>query len=179
MIHTVRIDSKSALVGIAAALVCVVAMGQVSVSRATTPTAAIAPGYGIGNPHPRDMVRFTSTTAINVSSVPIPADSEYEVYTVPQDRWLVVLPNQGLGNAGCPFDDGGAGTTIALYEDLNGAYTLQAIEGSNLAGVASYGPSGWATGWTFRPGSRVVLKNVGISNEAGARFNFFGYLTGL
>lgn len=180
MSHSFSLHSKSALLGAAVALASIVAMGQVSVSRATTPTAAIMPGYGIANPHPRDMVRLTSTTSPASAIVNIPADGETEIYSVPQDRWLVLLPSiDNWGIATCPFDDQGGPTTIALFEDLNGLYTLQALEGGNQAGLASAGPVGWACGWTFRPGSRVVLKNVGTSTIANARYNFFGYLTGL
>jgi hypothetical protein len=180
MSHSIRIDSKSALVGIVAALVCVVAMGQVSVSRATTPTAAITPGYGIGNPHPRDMVRFSSWTSTNLPHVNIPANGEHEVFSVPADRWLVLLPNLGTSSTtgGCAFDDGGGGSTVSLQEDLNGSYTVMATRGSSEAGKNSQGPASSVIGWTFRPGSRVVLKNEDPI-IANVRYNFFGYLTGL
>jgi hypothetical protein len=178
MSHSFRIDSKSALVGIAAALVCVVAMGQVSVSRATTPTAAIAPAKGLGYPHPSDMVHFTSATLPPGDLVvSIPVGGEHEVFTVPSDRWLVLLPTSANGSSKVAFQDQGGGGYAWLFEDLNGSYTPKANGGGSGSGGA--GPSGWAVGWTFRPGSRVVLKNIGTGGASSVAYNFFGYLTGL
>lgn len=181
MTHTIRIDSKSALVGVVAALVCVVAMGQVSISRATTPTSAIAPAKGIGNPHPRDMVQLRWTDDPNDPPVTLSPGGSLTVFDVPSDKWLVLLPSVGPGSpsGGVPIGIGGPGGNADLFEFFNGVYNFKARADSSAGGALGRGPITDTVGWTFRPGSSVVIRNLDTTYPATVSYNFFGYLTDL
>ena len=66
MPRTITLHPLSLLVGLGLALVGVVAMGQMQVSSSPVGNLpAIAPGYGIGNSDPRDMIQFTSASSWN------------------------------------------------------------------------------------------------------------------
>lgn len=180
MTHTIRIYSKSALIGVAAALLCVVAMGQLSVSSTPTNVQQFVPGKGIGNPHPRDMVQFTSTTSPS-SPVLVPAGGELELYVVPNGRWLVLLNNGGSDATGVGLYSSGSGIGggyLGLFEDAGGLVSFKARDeatGTSVAGDSA-GPVGGLIGWTFKPGSRVLLKSLHPSDELTVRYNLFGYL---
>ncbi len=175
MTRTIPLHPLSLLVGVGLALLGLVAMGQAPVSRAPgTGYAAASPIHGVWNPHPRDMVQFyppgVSPTGGPNSSVTIPVNGEHEVFTVPTDRWLVILPT-GPGDLG--LSGGGA----VLYEDRGG----QLIEKGwwVATGIASRGPGGSIVGWTFSPGSRVIIRCYDPSFAISVQYNFFGYTTGL
>ncbi len=144
----------------------------------------------IGNwwpPHPRDQVHL-----FQGSSVQIPPGGELEIYTVPADQWLVVVPTQfwGGGSGGHAALSGfgvfgGQGNNPVVLEDRGGQLITKcypAFDGFSTGGTVclySTGPNASSPiGWTFAPGSRLIVKNqspVAASSIDG--YSIFGYLT--
>ena len=118
-------------------------------------------------PHPRNQVQLAALD----QNVIIPAWGELEIYQVPTDRWLVIVPPSGGGLPSATNFN----SAPRLVEDLGGVMTLKS-ETSLGALVAS--PGDGPLGWTFAPGSRVLLQDVSGGNLVG-RYSFFGYLTRL
>lgn len=177
MPRTIQLHPLSLLVGSGAALLCTMAMSQVSVSRATTPMAAIAPGSGIGNPHPRDMQHFWSH-GTSPSPIQLGPGEEIELFIVPTDRWLVIVNNGGWDQSGLGVwcDQGGL---TALAADEGGLLVEKARDSFGATASLAAGPLTDSMGWTFKPGSRVVIKNMHPSIQVQVQYNLFGYLTSL
>lgn len=93
--------------------------------------------------------------------ITIPPGASLNVYDVPADQWLVVT---GVGlSASYPF---------AWVEDLNGVIT---VKGTN-AGLFPQATSA-PIGWTFRPGSKVVLQSLEMTYTSNIyNRSLLGYL---
>jgi hypothetical protein len=167
MTHYSQHHSLSLLLG-AAALILV--LGLISSRSEAQFTAAPQP---IGNwwpPHPRDQVQVGNLG----SQVDVPKGGAVQVYQVPQDRWLVLVPTRidcalGLLSAGYG--------KVFLAEDRFGLVTRKATAWDQPIGHA--GPTmGGALGWTFAPGSRVLIQNEDTVDHP-VTYNLFGYLAPL
>lgn len=75
----------------------------------------------------------------------IPPGGSLTVFDVPADRWFV-----GTGFSVT------ASYPTAWAEDLNGVVTVKGVTGVGLLPQVTAAP----IGWTFRPGSKVVLQNL-------------------
>jgi len=122
---------------------------------------------GSGFPvHPRDMVQL-------LGSATIPGNSEIVLYSVPTDRWLVVVPKDGM--------QFGVGTSTAavVYERFNGSDTKRAdVTGGGTNPMLSGPYESDGLGWAFQPGSQIILRSAGSSNS-DLSWSLFGYLTTL
>ncbi len=124
---------------------------------------------GSGFPvHPRDMVQIYGTASLE----PL---AEQVVYTVPTDRWLVIVPCTNMN--GLPRV--GIGVYRAeVFERSSGTDTKRATGGDNTP--SSFGPAASdGLGWAFAPGSQLVLKSINPSVAETVFWNMFGYLTTL
>jgi len=116
--------------------------------------------------HPRNMVQLTGQHSFLSGAVEV-------LYTVPLDRWLVIVPTHD-GSAGIAAE---VPAGLILQERLNGETQRKTssllLDPSILIPVS--GPdSANALGWTFRPGSQVELFNVSKLNQM-AKWSVFGY----
>src|SRR5258705_8698868 len=84
------------------------------------------------------------------SQISLPPGASFTVFTVPDDRWLTITGVSGsYANGPYPY----------WIEELNGAVTEKGpFLGNEMP--ASPASCGGAIGWTFRPGSTVVVKNL-------------------
>jgi hypothetical protein len=166
----------SPALAVAIGLLCIVAMGQITVHPTSASLATLGPVKGVGNPHPRDMVQLTSA---KVPTIQLAAGEDYEVFAVPAGRWLVLLPNHSQITAGTPFAVQTFGGNYGeLYEGNGATLNFRATAGVQTSWNPSTSeavPSGSLIGWTFAPGSRVVIRNQG-SSTGSLQYNFFGYL---
>ena len=176
MPRTSRILATSANSVASLGLLCIVAMGQITVRPTSASLATFGPVKGVGNPHPRDQVQFTSAKS---PTIQLAAGEDYEVFAVPPGRWLVLLPNHSQITAGTPFAVQTPGGNYGeLYEDDGAIMNFRATAGVQTGWNPSTSdavPSGGLVGWTFAPGSRVVIRNQG-SSTGSLQYNFFGYL---
>jgi hypothetical protein len=152
------------LIGAGAALATCALMLMSQVGVPSNPGSWGPPKKGVVNL----LENFQSTT------LPIvPPGGEYVVYTVPQDRWLTIT----LCGASARITVGSStSNTLAWGESLGGNFSPK--------GYAAGINAGSDVGWVFRPGSQVVLKEVGgvlipgqsYSNELFG-FSLTGYST--
>jgi hypothetical protein len=118
-------------------------------------------------------------TTAKTGTILLEAGAEHEVFAVPNDRWLVLLPNHSQITACTPFAVQTPGGNYGeLYENSGGILNYRSTAGVQTGWVPSSGesaPSLSLLGWVFSPGSRVVIKNHGPS-PGNLQYNFFGYL---
>jgi hypothetical protein len=135
MLRSFRPQSFWLALGVVSGIGMLVSMAQTSVSRDTWP------------PPKKDIVNlffFEPTSQISV-----PPGASFTVFTVPNDRWLTITGVSGSYATG-PFP--------FWSEELNGAVTEKGqFLGNEMP--ASPASCGGAIGWTFRPGSTVVIRN--------------------
>jgi hypothetical protein len=161
VVRSVTIHPFSALFGLALGLVCFIAMSQSSQPADQWP------------PQKRNIVNIAVTTPVTV-----PAAGTYVVYRVPSDHWLTITGTYSNGQGGAL-----GGTWWA--EEFNGVETLK---GSTYP----FGPfqytepllritpasAGGPIGWTFRPGSSVIFKNLSATSALSiSEFYAVGYLS--
>jgi hypothetical protein len=118
-------------------------------------------------------------TTAKTPGIQLAAGEEYEVFAVPSGRWLVLLPNHSQITAGTPFAvQSGGGNYGELYESTGAMMNYRATAGVQIGWNPSTGesvPSGSVVGWTFAPGSKVIVRNQSTSTGT-LQYNFFGYL---
>jgi len=151
---------------VAALLVVAVVAHEIGEAQQLGPYNRVAgPGFAV---HPRDMVQIYGTATLN-------PQAEQVVYTVPTDRWLVIVPNTNMNS----LPRVGIGVYRAVvFERSSGTDTERATGGENTP--SSFGPASTdGIGWSFSPGSQLVLKNLNQSGAETAYWNMFGYLTTL
>lgn len=128
-------------------------------------------------PHPRDQVQIYSP------GTTLPAGGVLELFVVPNDRWLVLVPTGHLalqGTVGRVGIDHASTGAVHLAEQL-GALQTEKARNAPVDGVAeTAGPATSSSlGWTFRPGSRVVLVYGDGAIGDPISYNLFGYLAPL
>lgn len=147
-----------------AALAAVVAL-VVSLTAPRSEGQFIHSAQQIGNwwpPHPRDQVQFFADLTT------ISAGADLEVYVVPQDRWLVIVPTGGASGMS-------GGPDCVLLEERASQIVKKANQsGYNPTAGGPYAVT--ALGWTFSPGSRVLVRNTGNVPQQ-VFYSLFGYLT--
>jgi hypothetical protein len=128
-------------------------------------------------PHPEDQVHLFTESQVA-------ANSDYLVYEVPFDRWLVVVPQAKAvfpmdGSLAAPSMGIESSTALPIFEDLNGDFVelgrcakYWANAGYESGAPASPGP----LGWVLAPGSRLVIRNSNPSQTSYVKVDLFGYL---
>jgi hypothetical protein len=127
------------------------------------PTASLRPTWP---PHPKHVVNV-----YDVDGVQVPPLGTHVVYEVPPDRHLVVT---GAWTSGPSFPD------LHLGEETDGELIRKGRPSNTRSEPALRGPSGCGgpVGWTFRPGSRVVLENRSDEFHGNTQeYGIVGYLT--
>ncbi len=118
-------------------------------------------GRGFG-PHPRAMVNIHSS---NLSLPEVPAQGTAVVYDVPQDFWLVATGFK-ISN-----------TFFELCESYQGELLVKRSRGGVSTQVTIPEDMAGPMGWTFRPGSQVLVRNdTTATSSATGRFSLTGYL---
>ena len=100
----------------------------------------------------------------------VPAGGSYVVYTVPPDRWFTVT---SCGASARITVGSSTGNTLAWGESFGGSFSPKGY----TAGLNA----GGEVGWVFRPGSQVVLQEVGGVLYTGSSYpnELYGFsLTG-
>lgn len=152
---------------LALAVLALLAGGQQlgSTQRLGGPFSAITPFLPQGFPvHPRDMVQL-------YGQADIPVGGEVVLYSVPTDKWLVVVArsNAWFSNE----------APVTLLERFGGVDTERSRTGST-GNVLNSGPGAAdGLGWVFQPGSVVVISNHHQSNSADVAWSLIGYLAPL
>jgi len=132
---------------------------------------AQAPGYQFPveslPPHPSQIVNLDGAPDILFSSV------GHNVYTVPNDHWLVVTDVMCRSSKMFPRlieRFGGVDTTVISEHFLDGYPTDLTTRFTNDHGRHS------AVGWAFRPGSTVVIRMISATGSSTVPYNITGYL---
>jgi hypothetical protein len=152
-----RFHPASALLGLTLAGLVFVLTSQISPSQG-----------GSWPPAKKEIVNVFQQPATAVSVTP---GGWHSVYAVPEDRWLTVT-----------VADGGGGPTY-WSEYLNGVLTRKGLAQSYNSltdgGVFPSSPlsAGGPIGWTFRPGSQVVIENASVNLVGVGRCALIGYLS--
>jgi len=156
--RTINLHPLSLVSGFALAAVVFVSMSQVGVT-----------GSSWGPPK-KDIVNvFFDFSAQGGGWPTIPPNGSYVVYSVPSDRWLTVTG--AWANA----------QYCVWAEDLNGVVTPKG-NATGYGAATSDAPRrtpqecGGAVGWTFRPGSKVVLQTAGPDSTVPV-CSLVGYLS--
>jgi hypothetical protein len=101
-------------------------------------------------------------------SIVIPPGGTATIYTVPADRWLTLTAvSAGLAYSSPPN---------YLAEDLDGTISVKGTA-SGLGIYSSPEGRGDAIGWTFRPGSRVVVRAGANGPATLVAYSLLGYLS--
>jgi hypothetical protein len=149
MTRSINMHPASLAVGFILAVACMVSLAQTSLPHDVWPPAK------------SDIVNIYSTTG-----TPVAPGGYLSVYTVPSNRWLTVTG---------AFEGSGANLGSLLWaESYNSVVTPKGdcgTAGNSLDRTPA--GSGGAVGWTFRPGSQVVLMN-----STGAQANVWPTLIG-
>jgi hypothetical protein len=158
MSRSFQVHPLSVLVGLALGGTCLLSMSQLSVAKQP---------WG---PPKANIVNIFEEPA-NVTILP---GASLDLYDVPNNRWLTVTGVAATGNQ----------VPIARWaEDLNGVVTNKGkcLYSGNTALADAPGSTpqdcGGAVGWTFRPGSKVVLNNVGGADIQVSSYALIGYLS--
>lgn len=116
------------------------------------------PGYQVPvdslPPHPSQIVSVSAEATFSTSGQVVP------VYSVPQDRWLVITEFRR--------SDASSSYLADLVQDYGGVVTLKLSHRFNVAFDSR-------TGLAFAPGSSVALRSVN-GGASVAPFAFVGYL---
>ena len=140
MLRSFRPQPFVVAVGVVLGIGLLVSMAQTSATRDTWP------------PQKRDILNVFERGTNNVV---IPPDGSYVVYAVPTDHWLTLTGAEGYVES--PDSQWG--------EDFGGILTEKGYVGPHGNGMYSPEGSGGAIGWTFRPGSSVVVHNPSSTNS--------------
>jgi hypothetical protein len=152
MLRSLSLHPLSLVLGIVFSGICFGSMSQVGVTKES---------WG---PPKRDIVNAYSSPA----GISIPAGGLFTVYTVPNDRW--------------PTLTGASGNTSsyprALWSEVfNSSSTVKGFAEVNDL-LFSPESCGGAIGWTFRPGSNVVLQNSDPGSTTNVHdYALIGYLS--
>jgi len=158
------------VVGVALAVFAFLATTQQAATAQAAPALTARYGYP---PHPRDMVQIYGEQHIS-------AGGEHLIYTVPSDRWLVVVPKF----------DGDHYSSVGVYSHSTDGRVVERFGGTDSEKAHTIintwerpqrqGPSrSDGIGWTFKPGSQILIRNVNPSSNDTFRWSIFGYLTPL
>ena len=148
MNRVISLHPLSLVLGVVFAGICFISMSQVGVTKES---------WG---PPKRDILNVFST---QVPPIPVPPGGSVVVFTVPNDRWLTLTGVSATSN----------NAFLVWAEEFNGTVTEKgfAVVGGGSGGSGSDlrmspASSGGAIGWTFRPGSNVVIKSDDLANSA-------------
>lgn len=167
--RTIRINSFSiAVVGVLAVMTFLLA------------AESNPPGQAIWPP-PRSRVLNVFEEA-DLPGLQIPAGTYVEVLAVPADSWLTITGASAVNQVGdgvtslrwVQVDSNGVITRKGrvAYGTLNPSFLAGSPEATPLAG-------GGPIGWTFEPGSKVGLLNVGSSAAQVTMRSLLGYYSRL
>jgi hypothetical protein len=150
-----RFYPSSALLGVALSALLVTTMSQVSPSNER-----------VWPPLTKHIVNYFDQ--IPSPFLTIAPGGTHTLYTVPNDRWLVITGARTYSGA------------THWAEEYGGVLTTKGFGGSNIGTEASlHSPDscGGPIGWTFRPGSNVVVRNLSVNPGTYSGAVFIGFLT--
>lgn len=158
MTRSITIHPASLALGLVLAAVCMVGSSQ------------MPPGGDTWPPAKRNIVNISEALQAPVT---IPSNGSVVVYSVPRDRWLTVTGTDtfptGSGGGQWAEDQGGTITRKGYHGDPSGFIVA---DGLKISPRGCGGP----VGWTFRPGSNVVIYNANPNPMIVAGWELVGYL---
>lgn len=109
----------------------------------------------------------------SVASPMIPPNGHLLVYQVPSDRWLTVTSVFASTNN----QDSARWSEVSggVVSDKGLAFTFEPTSQDAHSLAVSPASAGGAIGWTFRPGSEVVISNVSGGPLTVSRYALIGY----
>lgn len=102
----------------------------------------------------------------NAQGGTVPPGGSLVVFSVPTDRWLTLTGASAAGNC-VPDLQTGSTLTFRFAELFAGNITVKGVS------LATDSP----VGWVFRPGSQVVVTNVGSGTCSVDSYDLIGYQT--
>ena len=144
-----------------------VALGALLATGAFLLMSQAGPGvpYGSWGPPKSGVVNIFQPA----TGVPIAPGASLVLYTVLPDRWLIITAAKAQA-VGCALS---GSAEFRFAEQLGATIT----EKGPATGFSDAFSSGSAVGWVFRPGSQVVITNVGTATCQIGQLSVLGYQT--